>query len=188
MSHGDLDALVRRGLTEAADPLDDLDTTVALERVLSRSKGRRRTRRAVVAVAVAAVVGAVGFGSTALVTGLRDETDGPGPALRPHGAYQRTVDTAPWQGRWTMQLGGDRVLVLRAPAGVPGDDAPTDGASYVLDAGTLRLDAFTNGACTETPPGTYTWSVKGDGLVLLPVDEQCAARELVFAGTWRSLP
>lgn len=182
MSPGDLDARLRSEMTRHADPLDDLDTRGALGEVMHRSARRARRRQVAYAVAVAAVTVVAG----AVIAALPGGESAPLPTAppRPTGSYERGVPNGEWQGHWSMTLDDGRVLGLVAPPGVSAERAPTDGASYRVTGQTLTLDAFTNGVCTELPPGTYKWTGVSDGLLLQPLNETCVARREVFAGLW----
>ena len=84
-----------------------------------------------------------------------------------------------------MAFDGRGVLTLTPPTkSVDG----TDGASYAVAGAQVRVDAFVNGVCNELPPGTYSWSTSGDGLRLTAVDDPCAPRAALLAGTWTGGP
>jgi hypothetical protein len=186
MSPADLDGLLRSELTRNAERLDDLDTRGALVDVLHGSA--RRTRRRLVVYAVAAVVVAILSGAVVAALPRQQQAPAPVTPVQPHGAYERTVASGPWTGDWSITLDDGRVLRLAPPPGVSAEQAPADGASYRLTPETLTVDAFANGACTEQPPGSYTWTEVGGGLLLQPRDETCVPRRAVFAGLWQPAP
>lgn len=186
-----LDARVRGALTELATP-DDSHTRDALRAVLSRSRGPHGARRSWVVPAVAAAVVVLLVGVLGIVLQRPDPGPAPTPAPDPQdllsGQWQQRVDDASregWAGRWRLTLEPDGVLALSGPA--TAQDS-TEGASYELTAGHLRVDAFVNSACPELPAGVYEWQVSGDSLRLDAVSEQCLPRAELFVGTWTRVP
>lgn len=187
MSPDDLDARVRAGLLSRTEPVDDADVAQALERVLEGSAAARRRRGAGLLLAAAVLaVGAVA-GSVVVLDRPRPEPTPVAPAL-PSGSFERVVDGGGWRGTWSMTLRPARVLDLVAPRGVSPEHAPTDGTSYRLTETSLTIDAFTNGACNEIPPASYSWLRVGDGLLLQAEDEGCDRRRQVFEGLWEERP
>ena len=77
----------------------------------------------------------------------------------------------------------------RAPAQrTRGADVSSEGASYAVTRGEFRTDVFVNSVCPEQAAGVYAWRLDGERLTLTEVDDACADRVDVFAGTWRRLP
>jgi hypothetical protein len=184
--HARLDAQVRSALAELPMP-DDVETRAALGDVLQRSRTKRTAPRwvapALVAAAVIAIVALVG---TFVRLGPHDE---PAPAASPLsrllGDWERDVDgsTQPgWDGPWTMTFDRRGVFELGGPATA---DASGEGASYAVSGDTLRVDVFVNNVCSELPAGLYLWSRTGDVLTLRLVEDPCADRAALLAGSWR---
>jgi hypothetical protein len=180
-----LDARLRSTLEQQSLGEDDIDTPSALLAVVERSA--RRTRRTRIGYAA---VGALAAAVTVVVTtigpfgpGGRPEPAAPTP---PTGTWQRTLTgSGQWSGRWSLTFSPGQVLDLTTPAGLPTDEGAADGASYSVRDDTLRLDAFSNGACLDQPAGVYRWTVEGDRLFLEAADDPCQERRDVFAGVWR---
>jgi hypothetical protein len=181
-----LDARVRAALTDLPVP-DDRATREALVNVLERSgRSRHEPRRWIAPTLVAAtVVLAVLLGMWVSRPSPRHPVPAPSPASTLLGDWQHQVTgsgTNGWDGRWRMALTDDGVLRLSGPETVT---ASIEGASYAATAGRLRIDAFANSVCDQKAAGLYTWQVSGDALVLALVEDPCAGRVEVFAGTWR---
>ncbi len=181
------DAQIRTALLAVPGP-DDADTRDALRTVLARTgrPARRRSGPLVIAAAAAAIAAVV------VVPVVVQDDPRPPPSVQPTdparpalvGAWRRTVGPGEEvSGSWRMELREDGVMVLAAPAS---SSVQTDGISYEATAGDVRFDAFVNDLCAELPAGAYRWSVSEAGLRLTVVDETCAARALVFEGTWTS--
>jgi hypothetical protein len=180
------DAQVRGALAELPMP-DDRQTREALVDVLRRSRAERSTPRWLVPTLVAAAVVAI-VGLAGTFVQLRDPGDPQpaAPAGEVRGGWGRELAGAQqpgWDGRWLMTFDREGVFGLYGPASA---DASSDGASYALTKDTLRVDVFVNNACSELPAGVYTWSRAGNVLTLTLVEDPCAARAELLAGSWRS--
>lgn len=183
-----LDARVRRALQALPVP-DDVRTGEVLDAVV----GHRRTpsgERWRLALVAAVAVGLLVLVPQLLTSVLGD--DAPAPAPSPAGGlggtWSRTVEGARqpgWDGVWTIGFGDDGVLALGAPTASAGG---TDGAAYAVSGAQVRVDAFVNGVCNERPPGTYSWSTSAGGLRLTALDDACAPRVELLAGTWGVVP
>jgi hypothetical protein len=159
-------------------PVDD-----RYDAVLARSAQRTRRGRTLVAAGALAVAGVLATGVGAVVGQDRGTTPPVvhEPPAQLSGTWTRLVDGEPW--RITFAPGAELLVV--APSGVEG----TDGASYRATATSLRLDALSNGACFDSAPGSYQWSVHPTGeLVLRAETEPCEARRSAFDGTWTQAP
>lgn len=182
-----LDARVRRGLQALPVP-DERRTAAALDEV---TRGRPVPGRPWhLAIAAAVVVALLVLGPQLLRSLLAEEE--PEPAPRPggglSGTWVRTLDGAQdpaWNGPWTIAFADGGVLTLSPPRALP---AGTDGAAYATSGAQVRVDAFVNGICNELSPGTYAWSRSADGLRLTAVDDACAPRVELLAGTWTEQP
>jgi hypothetical protein len=184
-----LDARLRSALEQQSVGVGEIDTPSALLEALDRSA--RRTRRTRIGYAVAGALAAAAAAVVVAVIG----PNGPPRQLEPvsptppTGTWQRTLtETGQWSGRWSITFSAGNVLVLTAPAGLSPDEGAVDGASYAVRDDTLRLDAFSNGACLDQPAGAYRWTVDGDRLFLEAADDPCQERRHVFAGVWRQGP
>lgn len=182
-----LDARVRRRLQALPLP-DEQRTGAALEEVIASSPSSRRAWH--LALAAAVVVALLVLGPQLLRSLLAGED--PEPARSPggelRGTWARTLDGArdpAWNGSWTIGFAERGVLTLSPPRTLV---AGTDGAAYDASGPQVRVDAFVNGVCNELPPGTYAWSRSADGLRLTAVDDACAPRVELLAGTWTEQP
>jgi hypothetical protein len=183
-----LDAKVRAALAELPTPTDTR-TREALHEVLGRSHSRPPASRWVLpALATACVLAIVVVGS--LINWQAPEQPDPAP-IRPTrlvGDWQRNVTGAAvpaWDGRWRMRFGSNGVLTLHGPAT---STTASDGASYDVQDGRIRVDAFVNSACPELPAGEYAWSQTGGVLTLTLVEDLCRVRTSLMAGTWQPAP
>lgn len=181
-----LEARLRSTLERQSVGVDEIETRSALLAVVGRSA--RRTRRKRIGYAMGSVLAAAAAASVVAVMGPSGPPRQPAPVTStpPTGTWQRTLSQAgQWSGRWSLTFSGGNVLALTTPAGLPPDQGAADGASYAVRADTLRLDAFSNGACLNQPAGVYRWTVDGDRLFLEAADDPCQERRDVFAGVWR---
>lgn len=181
-----LEARLRSTLERQSVAVDEIDTRSALLAVVGRSA--RRTRRQRIGYAMGGLLAA---GAAAIVVAVMGPSRPPGQpepvtSTPPTGTWQRTLSQAgQWSGRWSLTFSAGNVLALTIPAGLPPDQGAADGASYAVREDTLRLDAFSNGACLDQPAGVYRWTVDGDRLFLEAADDPCQERRHVFAGVWR---
>jgi hypothetical protein len=184
-----LDARLRSTLERQSVGVGEIDTPSALRDVRDRSA--RRTLRTRIGYAVGGVLATA---AAAIVVTVIGPTGTPGQPAQvtttpPTGTWQRTLTEAgQWSGRWSLTFSAGNVLKLTTPAGLPPDEGAADGASYAVRDDTLRLDAFSNGACLDQPAGAYRWTVDGDRLFLEAADDLCQERRDVFAGVWRQGP
>ncbi len=181
-----LDAQVRSALAELPVP-DDAHTSAALRDVLRRGHAERRQPRwlapTLVAAAVVSILALVG---TLVHLGAGEPPEpAPSPSSQLVGDWQRVVDSdeqPEWSGNWLVTFDSGGVLVMRGPATAA---ESSDGASYAVTGGQVRVDVFVNNACSEQPAGVYGWSRSGDVLTLTLIEDPCAARVGLFAGSWR---
>jgi hypothetical protein len=181
-----LDARLRATLERNAVGVDEIDTPPALREVVNRSA--RRTRRKRTGYAVGGVLAAAAAAVVVAVIGASSPARHPEPATPtpPTGTWHRTLTEAgPWSGRWSLTFSAGRVLDLTTSAGLSPDEGTSDGASYAVADDTLRLDAFSNGACLDEAAGSYRWTLDGDRLFLEAVTDPCQERRKVFVGVWR---
>ena len=107
----------------------------------------------------------------------------------PTGTWQRTLTEAEqWSGHWSLTFAAGNVLELTTPVGLSADEGAPDGASYAVHDDTLRLDAFSNGACLTSLRGPTAGRSTGDRLFLEAAEDPCQQRRDVFAGVWRQGP
>jgi hypothetical protein len=183
-----LDARLRSTFEQQSAGVGEIETPSALEAVVNRSA--RRTRRKRISYAVGGALAAAATIGVAVI-GPSGPPGRPEPVTptRPTGTWERTLtEDGQWSGRWSLTLAAGNVLELTAPVGLSPDEGATDGASYAISDHTLRLDAFSNGACLDQAAGTYRWTVDHDRLFLEPADDPCQQRRHVFAGVWRQGP
>jgi hypothetical protein len=181
-----LDARLRSTLEQQAVGVHEIDTPPALREVVDRSL--RRTRRTRIGYAAGGALAAAAAALLVAVFGPSGPPADPQPVTPtpPTGTWQRTLTEAgQWSGRWSLTFSAGSVLELTTPVGLSPDEGTSDGASYAIGDDTLRLDAFSNGACLDQPAGSYRWTVDGDRLFLETVDDPCRERRNVFAGVWR---
>jgi hypothetical protein len=160
-----------------------------LTQVLERST--RRSRRKRIRYAVGGALAAAAAIVVVAVVGTDRPSTEPAPVapVPPAGTWERTLtDGGAWAGAWSIVFSEGNVLELTPPVGVSPDQVAADGASYVVSEDTLRVDAFSNGACLDRPAGTYRWTLNGDRLFLEAAEEPCPQRQDVFAGVWRRGP
>lgn len=181
-----LDARLRSTLERQSVGVDEIETRSALLAVVGRSA--RRTRRKRIGYGMGGLLAAAAAATVVAVIGPSGQPRQPEPVTStpPTGTWQRTLSEAgQWSGRWLVTFSAGNVLALNTPAGLPPDEGAADGASYAVHGHTLRLDAFSNGACLDQPAGMYRWTVDGDRLFLEAADDPCQKRRDVFAGVWR---
>ena len=181
-----LDAQMRSALAELPMP-DDIETRAALGDVLRRSRAEPTPSRWRAPVMVAAAVVAIVLLAGVLIgLGSGDQSPpvaDPGSQLR--GDWQRDVHSHQqgWNGTWSMRFDHDGVFELVGPATT---SASTEGASYALEAHSLRVDVFVNNVCSELPAGRYLWSRTGDVLTLTVLEDRCPVRAALLRGSWRT--
>lgn len=195
-----LDRRLRDDLHRTADIIEP-DTEVGLERV-TRRRAASRTRTSGAMLAAAMTVIAIVFVAVIMpgrqqdgaVPGGVDPTGRPVPTVRDStgilGSWSVTLTDADpgvselgMSGEWTMHLGADATIDLVAPDGFqpPSDRAPT-GYVHAEDGSMLLTTLFARDFSEScTGPGTYTWSVTGDGLSLAAVEDTCGARRALLA-------
>lgn len=181
-----LEARLRSTLERQSVGIEEIETRSALLAVVGRSA--RRTRRKRMGYGMGGLLAAAAAATAVAVIGPSDRAGQPEPVTStpPTGTWQRTLSHAgQWSGHWVLTFSGGNVLALTTPAGLPPDQGAADGASYAVREDTLRLDAFSNGACLDQPAGVYRWTVDGDRLFLEAADDPCQERRDVFAGVWR---
>lgn len=194
-----IDQRLRRGLRPAAtDP--GPDTMAALDRVEQRA-GRlaRRTKVGVGALLAAAVVLTIG-GTVAVQRDDRPDTDQlavDGTSTtdqRLEGTYVVDVADSPaslqegMAGRWVVSLEPNGVLEVRPP---PDYSGATLGIAYRVEGDQLRTDALVEPGCQADSSfvGTYDWALTGDTLSFTVVEDECAARRILFTGqVWERAP
>lgn len=180
-----LDARVRSVLTDLPVP-DDADTRDALHAVLARSRRPRRDPRGwITPVLVAAAVLALAVLAGTLVDRPSTIEPAPPPASGLVGDWQRQVTgarTPGWDGRWRLAFTDDGVLTLSGPQAVT---ASSEGASYAVTDGRLRVDVFVNSVCPEMSAGVYAIDVSADTLTLSAFEDPCPVRADVLVGSWR---
>jgi hypothetical protein len=188
-----LDRALREAFEHDARTIGD-HADERLTGVMQAGRRRRRTRRAAVAVGVAAIC-ALGVLSVPVVSDLLAERDAvpagpPGPFAEIAGVYEVTLPASeggePFPrvaGVWVMSLGDQGIVVLSSP---PGTRLNLSGVSFSIEGDRFRINAFANGPCGQTAAGTYRWRLTDDELILTPLDEPCAVRAAVFgARPWR---
>ena len=181
-----VEARMRSTLERQSVGVAEIDTPSALRAALDRSA--RRTRRSRIGYAVGGVLAAaaVAVGVAVIVPSGPPGQPEPVTPTPPTGTWQRTLPAAgQWSGQWSVTFSVGNVLELTTPVGLSPDEGGADGASYAVRDDTLRLDAFSNGACLDQPAGLYRWTVDGDRLFLEAADDPCQERREVFAGVWR---
>jgi hypothetical protein len=181
-----LDARLRSTLEQQSVGVGEIDTPSALLSVVNRSA--RRTRRKRIGYVVGGALAAAAAAIVVAVIGPSGPPGQPEPVTPtpPTGTWQRTLTGAgQWSGLWSLTFSAGNVLELNTPVGLSPDEGAADGASYAVRDDTLRLDAFSNGACLDQPAGVYRWTVDGDRLFLEAADDPCRERRDVFAGVWR---
>ena len=185
-----LDARVRGALAELPMP-DDNATREALNAVLARSSRPRREPRAwiVPGLVAAAVLALAAAGGLAGGPALDDRADTASTTDRQH----RRRLAAPGDG--SRQRGLERPLAdgavrRRRPDDPGARDGDQCGRRRVLHRHRRPVPyrVFVNSACPEQAAGVYEWRTGGSTLTLTLVEDPCAARIDVFAGTWRRVP
>jgi hypothetical protein len=157
-----------------------------------RRRHRRRTRGRVALVAAAAVVLAV-----LAPLGVRWIVDpGPEPAKPTPslaGSYRVVVrgegPTADMTGAWTVTLGADGRMQVKAPA--DGLLVADEGLHYQVRGDVLTTNLFLDrvGCQRGDPPvGAYRFAVSGTGASFTTLGDSCEPRLLLFSSTWKRLP
>jgi hypothetical protein len=187
-----LDQRLREETQRATDALTP-DVERHLHLALRRGRRRVLARRVAGATAVVAAAGTVAVVALRAPGMLRDapqpldRPDRPGPSA-PVIAGTATTDLSPgpgpvddfgMAGRWTLRLGADGAVRLKAPASFQGS---TDAVAFQVEGSRFRTNAFVNDLCGELPAGTYRWTRDRDTWTFDAVDEACDARAALFAG------
>jgi hypothetical protein len=165
---------------------------------------RRKARRVVLrqrvirTVAAAALIALAVFLGPKIVDVVREQRQR--PAVPPStsglvGSYQadltgsgEPLDSAGLAGTWTMSLQADGRVSWVAPPGRGLFEAePSD--TYQVADGQIVTSMFVGSVCAGKGVGTYSWTVSGSALSLVPVSDDCAIRRAVLASApWTTVP
>jgi hypothetical protein len=201
-----MDDRLRSGLREDVSGIEpDVEQHLAAVKRSVAPRSLPTSGLVVVAVAFAAIafIGTGAFRPVAELVGLLEPqpavvpeapTDADEPAAALDGVYSAGADgTEEWPtlaGDWTLSLGADSSLALRAPAAfIESTDAQTSGYVYGLRGDLLFTNLFTRGPARGCAgPGTYRWALTGDRLSFELVEDTCILRTLLLTGQpWRRI-
>jgi hypothetical protein len=166
---------------------------IALDPVLRRGRADRYRRWAVRVVLAAALVVGVALTGVHLLTG-RQGAETPARQPTPAGALgvlERDValEAAPEPtaaGVWRLDFRTSGALVVTPPASYGG---VVSGVTFRSEADGIHLDLFGQDLCSGLGAAVYRVDAKDGGVLLVPVDEPCAARRAVLAsGSWEEKP
>jgi hypothetical protein len=174
-----LDSRLRQDLAAIADTVAP-DTEPLLESLLARGQRQRAPRGVGPRVlAVAACLALVG----GLVVWWFGRAHGHQPGLvteptPPSGTYTATL-SGDLAGDWRLRFGADHLSVVAPDRTAIGRRAAS--GTYAQDASALTTDLLDDGPCSGR--GSYRWSGTGDDVRLEVVDDDCALRRQILAGT-----
>jgi hypothetical protein len=165
----------------------------AASRLWERRRSNERRRRVsgfVVGASLAVVVVALAIRATGLFSDERPHI--PATPAAPYeeiaGTYETrlpaamTVDGQPVQGRYELRLLPSGSLLLSVPSDF---EQAVGSVTFRLSGNLFTTNAFANYLCPGTV-GIYRWSLDGDALRFVPLDEPCAIRGAVFSTRpWR---
>jgi hypothetical protein len=159
----------------------------AAERMFERGARRARNRkRAAIGLSAILFVGILAIIRTSMPDGDREVV----PATRRSVAGTYTVelsDTDPrvellgMRGRYEMRLLEDGTLTIVSPRRF---DLPGDPSTFTVTDGRMTTDALVGSECKEL--GTYRVRHSEGRLTLVPIEEPCELRRILFASRpWR---
>ena len=175
----------------AADLEPDIEERLAATlRGARRADTRRQLRDALASATVILVVLVVGV---PFIGALRDRSLGVGATPSPTvpvqlaGTYATTLvstDVAVisnrMAGAWTIGFGSNGILAVAPP---PGFTGTSSGYSFNVAGSQFRTVLFGEDVCSTRLPGTYRWSISGDRLTFVVVDDSCPGRVALLTST-----
>jgi hypothetical protein len=159
-----------------------------------RRRHRHRTRGRVLLAVAASVVLAVAAPLTVRsIVGTGPEPAEPAPSPSLTGSYRVVVRgagaTADMTGSWTVTLGADGQVQLKAPADA--SLVADEGLHYQVRGDVLTTNLFLDrvGCQRGDPPvGAYEFAVSGTRASFTTLSDVCEPRVLLFSSTWERLP
>lgn len=192
-----LERRLREGMQRMAADLEP-DVEGRLEATLrdARRAGKRQQLRA--GLAFATVILAVVLVGPPLFEALRNGERGvgaspsPTPTVSLIGTYATTlvstdvaVTSNRMSGDWTIAFGSSEILTVTPPADFTGTYS---GYSFNVADSQFTTDLFGEDVCSTLLPGTYRWTLIGDRLTFMVVDDSCPGRvALLASAAWNAI-